>query len=86
MADAKSIDSFVLISLPTVTHALDMNQRNVQVDFETTNDINFSLKAPLNGFIAPPGHYMLFAVANKSESVSGEVKIPSIAKIIHLSE
>lgn len=79
LASAKNIDSFVLIGLSSVTHAFNMNQRNVSLSFETSDNVNYLIETPVNGNIAPPGIYMLFAVQVKSDSVSGEVKVPSVA-------
>ena len=85
LSSAKNIDSFVLIGLPSVTHAFNMNQRNISLSFETKDNVNYLITAPLNGNIAPPGIYMLFAVRVKSDSVSGEVKVPSVAVNIKIS-
>lgn len=48
-------------------------------------NINFTITAPQNSNIAPPGIYMLFAVQVKADSVSGEVKVPSAAVNVKLS-
>ena len=37
-----------------------------------------------NKYISPPEYYMLFVINDKTKSNSGEVRIPSVAKIIRL--
>jgi len=79
------IDSVVLISLPSVTHCYDSNQRYLVLDFELS--VNFgalNVTAPVDEYLAPPGYYMLFLLQKKYQSVSGEVRIPSIARIVKL--
>ena len=79
------IDSIVLISLPSVTHCYDSNQRYIILDFEASVNFGYlNVTAPLDRYIAPPGYYMLFLLQNKSQSISGELRIPSIAKIVKL--
>lgn len=79
------INSIVLISLPSVTHCFDSNQRYLILDFiESVTEGIFDVTSPLDGFIAPPGYYMLILLQDKSQSNSGEVRIPSVAKIIKL--
>ncbi len=79
------IDSIVLISLSSVTHCFDSNQRYVILDFEDsiTNGV-FDVTSPMDKYVAPPGYYMLFLLQDPSQSNSGTVRIPSIAKIIRL--
>ena len=82
---SSDIDSVVLISLPSVTHCYDSNQRYIVLDFEAS--VNFgalNVTAPVDEYLAPPGYYMLFLLQKKYQSVSGEVRIPSIAKIVKL--
>lgn len=80
-----TIDSIVLISMPSVTHCFDSNQRYVILDIEVSATYGvYDVTSPLNEYIAPPGYYMLFLLQDKSHSDSGELRIPSIAKIIKL--
>ncbi len=79
------IDSIVLISLPSVAHCYDSNQRYIVLDFEASVNYGYlNVTSPLDRYIAPPGYYMLFLLQKKYQSVSGEVRIPSIAKIVKL--
>ncbi|MCB0727673.1 MAG: DUF1929 domain-containing protein [Ignavibacteriae bacterium] len=79
------INSIVLISLPSVTHCFDSNQRYLILDFIDSPTVGiFNVTSPLDAYIAPPGYYMLFLLQDKSQSNSGEVRIPSVAKIIKL--
>ncbi|HEX7060006.1 MAG TPA: galactose oxidase-like domain-containing protein, partial [Solirubrobacterales bacterium] len=65
----------VLVAPGATTHANDMNQRLVPLSFtERTGAVD--LLAPANGWIAPPGYYMLFLV--------NDAGVPSIARWVRL--
>jgi len=74
--DASSIASVVLMRDGAVTHAFDMDQRQVGLSF-TVGSGNLTVTAPPNSNIAPPGFYMLFLL-----NTSG---VPSVASFIQLS-
>ncbi len=78
------IESVVLISLPSVTHGFDCNQRFAYLDFSSSSKGTLQVIPPADEYIATPGYYMLFIVKPKTQSESGETNIPSIAKIIKL--
>ncbi|HJQ69171.1 MAG TPA: carbohydrate-binding protein [Blastocatellia bacterium] len=69
----KTVSDVVLIRLPSVTHAITMDQRRVRLSFAKKGK-NLEVSAPANGNIAPPGYYMLFLVNKQG--------VPSVAKII----
>lgn len=80
------IDSFVLINLSSATHGIDMNQKYISLDFfQIGPGGSYSVTPPANNNIAVPGYYLLFALKDKSQSYSGKVRIPSIAKILRLT-
>jgi hypothetical protein len=72
---AAAIDRVVLVRLPSVTHAFDMNQWFVRLAFKPVAG-GLEVTAPANGLGAPPGHYMLFVVKGNG--------VPSVAKIVRL--
>ena len=78
------IDSFVLISLASVTHCYDSNQRYVILDFTNPSKGLYEVTPPIDAYVATPGYYMLFAIKDKSQSDSGELRLPSKSKIIKL--
>ncbi len=78
------IESVVLISLPSVTHGFDCNQRFVYLDFSSPSKGTLQIIPPADEYVATPGYYMLFIVKPKTLSVSGETNLPSIAKIVKL--
>jgi hypothetical protein len=79
------IDSVVLISLPSVTHCFDANQKFIYLDFFSLGlPGTVTVSPPANANIAQPGPYMLFILKAKSQSISGTNRIPSIAKIVSL--
>ncbi|MCB0727470.1 MAG: DUF1929 domain-containing protein [Ignavibacteriae bacterium] len=84
-----ALDSIALMKPGSVTHGNNMDQRYIELSFEQIigpgPTAEYSLTAPLNSFIAPPGYYMLFVLKDKSESNSGYWKILSVAKFIKLS-
>jgi Domain of unknown function (DUF1929)/Glyoxal oxidase N-terminus len=73
--DAGSISKVTWVRLGSVTHADNMNQRSMTLSFTRSGD-TILVNAPENGNVAPPGHYMLFAM-----NANGT---PSIARIIRI--
>jgi hypothetical protein len=73
--DAGSITSAVLVRPGAPTHAFDMDQRLVRMNF-TAEAGALNVVAPPSGNIAPPGFYMLFVLNNAG--------VPSVASFIHL--
>ena len=75
------ISEIVLVALGSMTHSYDMNQRVIQVPLVYSGDYgehSFQIgRAPLDPAVAPPGHYMLFALDG--------ARVPSVAKIVTLT-
>jgi hypothetical protein len=70
-----AISKVTLIRLGSVTHAFDANQRFLRLSFtRTTGGLN--VKAPANGNLAPPGHYMIFVVNGTG--------VPSVGRVIRI--
>jgi fibronectin type 3 domain-containing protein len=74
--DAANITSAVLIRAGAVTHAFDMDQRLIGLNFTAGSGV-LNVTAPRNGNIAPPGYYLLF-ILNSSG-------VPSVAQFVQLS-
>ena len=74
--NAASISSAVLIRPGAATHAFDMDQRLVKMNFTAGASV-LDVTAPPNGNIAPPGWYMLF--------VLNSAGVPSVASWVHLN-
>jgi len=74
--DAASITSVVLMRPGAPTHAFDMEQRLVAMNFTAGSGL-LNVTAPSNGNIAPPGYYMLF-ILNSSG-------VPSVAQFVQLT-
>ena len=73
--DGASITSAVLMRLGAATHFFNMDARYVPVTFnQTTGGLN--IIAPANGYLAPPGYYMLFILNSNG--------VPSIAPFVQL--
>jgi hypothetical protein len=70
-----SISKVTLIRLGSVTHAFDANQRFLRLSFTTTTG-GLNVKAPANGNLAPPGHYMIFVVNGSG--------VPSVGRVIRM--
>jgi hypothetical protein len=73
--DAATISSVVLVRPGAATHAFDMDQRLVGMNFTAGNGV-LNVTAPPNGNIAPPGYYMLFILNGAG--------VPSVAKFVRL--
>ena len=74
--DALLIRQAVLVRPSSVSHAFDFEQRLIGLTFNA-NGSTVRAVAPPNGFIAPPGYYMLFLI--------DQAGVPSVAKFVHLS-
>ncbi|MBK6875739.1 MAG: DUF1929 domain-containing protein [Ignavibacteria bacterium] len=81
---ARVVDSVCLMKLGSVTHGNNMDQRYVELDFEPGSGGVYTVHAPADAYLAPPGYYMLFVLKDKSESVSALSKIPSYGHIVKL--
>jgi len=71
-----TIDYFSLLKLSSTTHANDMTQRFIKLtESQPPSGEYYYLKMPANGGIAPPGYYMLSAVAGDFPSVARYIRI-----------
>jgi len=71
-----SVSEAVFVALGSMTHSLDMNQRQVQLEVVSTTASSATLRAPSDPRVAPAGHYLLF--------VLDASRTPSFGKIIRL--
>jgi hypothetical protein len=74
--DAANISSVVLMKNGAATHAFDMDQRYVGLNFTAGTGV-LNVTGPPNGNIAPPGYYMLF--------IMNSAGVPSIAAVVQVS-
>jgi len=70
---ASEIGEVVLVRLPSVTHALNFDQRRVVLGKNVLDSQTLSVMAPANGNECPPGPYMLFVLRDG---------VPSVARMI----
>jgi hypothetical protein len=70
------ISEVVLMGLGSMTHAIDMNQRYLQLATPVKGTTSAEVTGPENIQAAPPGYYMLF--------VLNESRIPSIARFVRV--
>jgi len=69
--NADDIDSVVLVAPGATTHAVNMTQRLVDLEFTIEDDSLLHVRAPEHGNLAPPGYYMVFIVDDNG--------VPSVA-------
>jgi Domain of unknown function (DUF1929)/Glyoxal oxidase N-terminus len=74
--DAANISSVVLVRNPAVTHAFNMDEREVQLSY-TAGSGSLTVTAPPHGNIAPPGYYMLF--------ILNSAHVPSVARFVQIT-
>ncbi len=55
-----ALDGVMLIHPGATTHSFDSNQRAIELEVIEQGNGTLTLQAPPDGFVAPPGHYMLF--------------------------
>ncbi len=75
-SEATSIGRVTWIRLPSVTHAIDMNQRINRLSFVVAPG-GLDVTAPSNRNLCPPGHYMLFILDRDG--------VPSVARIVQIT-
>jgi galactose oxidase-like protein/HYDIN/CFA65/VesB family protein/uncharacterized protein DUF1573 len=75
--DAGRVRSVVLVRCGSATHAFNPDQRLVELEVVQRTEMMLRAKAPPNGFVAPPGYYLLFLV-NQSGT-------PSVARFFQLA-
>jgi hypothetical protein len=74
--DAANISSVVLMRAGAPTHAFDMEQRLVALNFSAGSGV-VNVTAPPNGNVAPQGYYLLFLL--------NSVGVPSVAQFVQLT-
>jgi len=83
------IETAILIRFGAPTHAFDQDQRAIFLEAKAAGPSNgqipYKISTPNNANIAPKGYYMLFVLRPKSASSSGQLRIPSDAKFVHIS-
>ncbi len=74
-----TLDSIMLYRPGAVTHAFDSNQRAVILEVLSQDGETVTVAAPPDAYVAPPGHYMVFA-----NQAHPDGAIPSEAAWVHL--
>lgn len=74
---ASSIGEVLLIRPGAVTHGFNMAQRAIECAIIGGTATTLQIEAPPNGFVAPPGWYLLFVVDNS--------RVPSVGSWIRLT-
>jgi hypothetical protein len=78
VTDTADVARLVLVRPSAVTHAFDTDQRVVGLDFVPGSTAgSWTVTAPVDGNLAPPGYYMLFAVDS--------LGVPSVAVFLTVS-
>jgi len=89
VTNADDIDRVHLIKLGSVTHSQNQEQRLVPLTFDRLAG-SLSIDFPNSRYVAPPGHYLLFAVnASGVPSIGGMVRLghprPSVGETVRHS-
>lgn len=75
--EAATIDAVALIRTGSVTHGLNMDQRNIALSITGRSATGITVQMPSDGNVAPPGDYLLFVLVNG---------VPSVAPFIRLGD
>lgn len=71
-------DGVVLMSMGSMTHSFDQNQRRIVLQYQQISENKIEVMAPEDSFVAPEGMYNLFLISNKGvPSISYTVTIGS---------
>jgi hypothetical protein len=73
--DFATVDEAVLMRCGTCTHSFNPDQRYVGLDIVSRPAGGLTLEGPPNGFVAPPGRYMLFLLRGGVPSVARFVMV-----------
>jgi galactose oxidase-like protein/Kelch motif protein len=76
MPAATTVSRVTWISLGSVTHSYNENQRAMKLTFTGSGTSALTVTAPARAALAPPGYYMLFVVGGNG--------VPSVAKIVRI--
>ena len=76
MPAATTVSKVTWISLGSVTHSYNENQRAMKLTFTGSGTSALTVTAPARAALAPPGYYLLFIVNGSG--------VPSLAKIIRI--
>lgn len=74
--DASRIASVVLLRPASVTHHTDAGARYIKIPILSRTVSRLTLRAPVNGNIAPPGYYMAFIIDDDG--------VPSVARLMRI--
>jgi hypothetical protein len=72
---AGSVTSVSLLRCGSVTHSFNSDQRYVGLTINSRTASSLALQAPPNGFVAPPGYYLLFILKDGVPSVGRFVRL-----------
>jgi hypothetical protein len=73
--DWDDVTAVRLIRTGSSTHSFDFNQRVLELQFaQRPSEQNIRAAAPANGFLAPPGYYLLFIATGTNGSLPSEGK------------
>ena len=71
-----TVSKVVLMGLNSTTHAFDMNQRRVPLNFFVAGGNQIGVVGPSSFNVTPPGYYMLFLINSNG--------VPSVAKYVQI--
>ncbi len=74
-ADAASVDSVALLRAGSTTHSFNSDQRYVALTISARSAGSVTLTAPPDGFVAPPGYYLLFLLRAGVPSVGRFLRV-----------
>jgi hypothetical protein len=76
MPPGHSVARAVLVSVGSVTHHTDVNQRYIELVTESSTSTDITVRAPRDPHLVPPGYYMLFLLSSKGvPSTAAWVKV-----------
>jgi hypothetical protein len=74
--NSADIREVVLVACGSATHSMNFQQRLIELAFTRVSGSRLRAVAPPDGFVAPPGGYMLFVLNN--------ALVPSVARMVRL--
>src|SRR5690606_25849680 len=73
--DAGSVDAVALLRYGSATHSLNTDQRHIRLAIVGRDAGSVTVAPPPDGYVAPPGPYLLFLLRDGVPSVAAEVRV-----------
>lgn len=79
---SENVTAFSLIKMSSTTHAVNTDQRFLNLEFAQNADGTYQVQAHANPHVLTTGYYMLFALVNGVPSVAKAIQVENVSIIL----